>query len=85
MKSFEKIFNYNKNGIIKKRHLFIIYENTDRYAGIDLDLLTEEARERVKDVLKDHEISNVPEKEITGYKKDWNKAWRVFLKSKIAN
>ena len=58
MKSSVKTFKYKKqDGTVKERNLFVIQENETYAAGLDFDLLTEDAKKKIKENLKDHEIS----------------------------
>ena len=83
-KSEEKIFKYNKDGVIKERHLFVMQEDNKFIAGIDLDLMTDDTKKKIKEVLSDHDITNIGNGgKIKNYDNTWNKAWRKFSKEKI--
>ena len=85
-KSEEKTFGYNKDGVIKERHIFVMQEDGDYIAGIDMDLMSDDAKKRIKEVLSDHSITNIGNGgKIENYDNTWNKAWRKFSKSKIVN
>lgn len=80
-----KKFKYNSRGEIKDRKVFVLQENSTYLNGLDFSYLTEDEQKDVLEVLKEHQITDVPPKgtkapPVNGYKPEWNKAWRCFKK-----
>ena len=78
-------FKYNSRGEIKDRKVFVLQENGTYLNGLDFAYLSESEQKNVLEILKDHQITDIPPKgtkssPVKGYKPEWNKAWRCFKK-----
>lgn len=76
-------FCYKTHNEIKQRKLYVIQENDKNVAGLDYNLLSEEERKEVEEVLKEHKVQPIGSKEpIEGWHQEWGrKAWRNFTKA----
>ena len=66
------------------RKVIKMTESDTHISGLDLRYLSEEERKEALEVLGDREVVlNEQAGPIEGYKPEWKKAWRTFLKSSI--
>lgn len=86
-----KEFEYKKNETSEPtvRRIIAIHESAERISGIDLSYLTEEMAKEAEEAFKDYEPTPFPAKGEEpklneNWKPEYSKAFRTFIKSKIA-
>lgn len=86
----EKTFVYAKaDGTVATRNVYVIAENSDYIRGLDMDKLNDSQKSAVRSALANHKVSDTvsfgkgTSKEIKGFNKEWDVAWRTFKKSNI--
>lgn len=89
MLAYIKDFTYpdSKTGMPKNRKLYVLNEDVNRIAGIDLDTVNEEELAQLKEMFKNHEISDFTRKpkDPTAPKVETPRigAYKAFSKAKI--
>ena len=80
-----KEFAYISHNETKNRKVFVIKENNNYIAGIDLNLLSKEDSDFItnnyKDVVPTNDFKS--KIELENFNPAWNKAYRQFSKNKI--
>lgn len=83
-----KEFMYTSNSGTKLRSVFVIREGQSYIEGIDLNLLPKADGEKIKSTYKDFTPIKSNDRSIKvqleGFDPNWNKAYRMFSKSKIS-
>lgn len=82
-----KEFDYTSPKGIRHRKVFVIKENENYIAGLDLTLLSQEDCDTIMSMYKDVKpISDFKSKiTLENFNPDWNRAYRQFTKSHICS